>query len=222
MTKRRYHDPRADEIVQKIEAINQSIHSHPSSIRVKELMLVGWVNVMSEQEFEILWNEHDTMLDAAHKEQDAIWEIQSSESISGIEWFTVSYGNVDVELPRTCEELQVIPSDKKILIQSKAKALEFLKHWNQVFRLWRRFDSSWLELNWNDFYAEYQRSEWIETRTDDSVLRHIDLNGNESEQPVFAITADCYWGDPSVAYQASSYPGTGAITFEWNNSIPAF
>jgi hypothetical protein len=41
--------------------------------------------------------------DTADKRQ-AIWAEQVNQNISGIEWYTVEYGGVTVELPRLCEE----------------------------------------------------------------------------------------------------------------------
>ncbi|YAF99329.1 MAG: hypothetical protein AB3A66_28215 (plasmid) [Nodularia sp. CChRGM 3473] len=54
------------------------------------------------------------------------------QGISGIEWYTVEYGGVTVELPRLHENLTITPGDQDILKQSKSVALDFLAHWSRV------------------------------------------------------------------------------------------
>ncbi|YAF99494.1 MAG: hypothetical protein AB3A66_29725 (plasmid) [Nodularia sp. CChRGM 3473] len=145
------------------------------------------------------------------------------QGISGIEWYTVEYGGVTVELPRLHENLTITPGDQDILKQSQPVALEFLAHWNRVFKLWRFNNKSkdpWHRTNWVDFYIQFLQRDWIEIWVDDSVSTILLEDGSYREEPTFAINAFCCWGDPSEIYATAAYPESGAIWFQWNNFTP--
>ena len=155
--------------------------------------------------------------------RQAIWAEQISQGISGIEWYTVEYGGMTVELPRLCEELMLVPGDKEILMQSKSVAFGFLAHWNMVFKLWhydRETESRWLESRWSQFYQEYLQREWLELWAEDEVYQILLKDGTFQDKPTFAINACCYWGNPEAIHRTATYSEAGSSWFQWNNFTP--
>jgi hypothetical protein len=155
--------------------------------------------------------------------RQAIWAEQVSQGISGIEWYTVEYGGMTVELPRLCEELTLVPGDKEILMQSKSVALGFLAHWNMVFKLWRydrETDERWLESRWSQFYQEYLQREWLELWAEDEVYQILLKDGTLQDKPTFAINACCCWGNPLAVHRTTAYSDSGSSWFQWNNFTP--
>jgi hypothetical protein len=132
MTK--FQDPRAAAIAQQIEAINQAGWESAYDPIFQHHMVHGG---LSPVEGVLRCDMFMQKAKETATKREAVWASQLEQGISGIEWYTVEYGGITVELPRLYEELTLVPGDKEILMQSKPVALEFLAHWNQVFKVWR-------------------------------------------------------------------------------------
>ncbi|WP_375467205.1 hypothetical protein [uncultured Nostoc sp.] len=217
---KRFHDPRAAVLAQQIDQINAigwesaydfALQQHPvkSVLSPVETVLHFDMFLASSK-------------DTADKRQ-AIWAEQVSQGISGIEWYTVEYGGMALVLPRLCEELTLVPGDKEILMNSKSVALDFLAHWNTVFKLWRydrETDERWLESRWSQFYQEYLQREWLELWAEDEVYQILLPDGTFQDKPMFAINACCCWGNPEVIHRTTAYSDSGSSWFQWNNFTP--
>ncbi|WP_242054245.1 hypothetical protein [Nostoc sp. FACHB-888] len=151
----RFQDPRAAELAQQIDQINVIGWESVCNLALQQHVVKGELSpVETVLHFDMFLTRSK---DTADKRQ-TIWAEQISQGISGIEWYTVKYGGFTVELPRLCEELTLVPGDKEILTCSKPVALDFLTHWNMVFKLWRydrETESRWLSSQWSQFYTEY-------------------------------------------------------------------
>lgn len=127
----RFHDDRASAIAAQIDQINATGWESACDLALQNHVVRGGLSpVETVLRFDMFLARSK---DTADKRQ-AIWTEQVSQGISGIEWYTVEYGGVTVELPRVCEELTLVPGDKEILTSSKPVALDFLAHWNMVFK----------------------------------------------------------------------------------------
>jgi hypothetical protein len=158
----RFQDPRAAELTQQIDQINATGWEGACDLALQQHVVKG---ELSPVETVLRFDMFRKRAQDTQGKRQAIWAEQVSQGISGIEWYTFEYGGMTVELPRLCEELTLVPGDKEILVQSKSVALDFLAHWNMVFKLWRynrETDERWLESRWSQFYAEYISREWVE------------------------------------------------------------
>ncbi|WDD36148.1 hypothetical protein PQG02_31190 (plasmid) [Nostoc sp. UHCC 0926] len=216
----RFHDTRAAALAGQIDQINAIGWESACDFALQQHAVKG---VLSSVETILHF---DMFLarskDTAHKRQ-AIWAKQVSQGISGIEWYTVEYGGVTMELPRLCEELTLVSGDKEILMNSKSVALDFLAHWNLAFKLWRyncETESRWLESRWSQFYAEYMSREWVEVWAEDEVYQILLPDGTFQDKPMFAINACCCWGNPEAIHRTTAHSDSGSSWFQWNNFTP--
>jgi hypothetical protein len=121
----RFQDPKAAALVQQIDQINAIGWQGACDMALQQHLVKGGLSpVETVLRFDMF---RKGAQDTQGKRQ-AIWAEQVSQGISGIEWYTVEYGGVTVELPRLCEELTLVSGDKEILVQSKPVALDFLAH----------------------------------------------------------------------------------------------
>lgn len=217
MTTTKFQDPRAKAIAQQIEAINNTAYSEAyDPILHNQVVQGGLSPIEGTLRYEIFMNR---VKEAARK-REIIWKEQIEQGISGIEWYTITYGGISVELPRLQENLKFAPGDQDILMQSKFVAFNFLNHWNKNFKLWRFSESSWHRTNLVDFYIQYLQREWIEIWVDDSISTNLLEDGSYGEEPTFAINAFCCWGNPSETHASTAYPESGSVWFQWNNFTP--
>lgn len=172
----RFHDPRAAELAQQIDQINVIGWEGACDMALQQQVKGELSPVETVLRFDMFQKRAQ---DTASQRQ-AIWAEQVSQGISGIEWYTVEYGGMALVLPRLCEELMLAPDDKEILMNSKSVALDFLAHWNTVFKLWRydrETDERWLESRWSQFYQEYLQREWLELWAEDEVYQILLSDG---------------------------------------------
>lgn len=216
----RFHDPRASAIAKQIDTINATGWQSACDLARQNHAVEGGLSpVETVLRFDMFLAKSK---DTADKRQ-SIWAEQVSQGISGIEWYTVEYGGVTVELPRLCEELTLVPGDKEILMQSKPVALDFLAHWNIAFKLWhynREAESRWNQSWFCQFYAEYLHGEWLELWAEDEVSTVLLQDGTYNEVPTFAINACCCWGNPEAIHRTTAYSDSGSSWFQWNNFTP--
>ncbi|MBN3926714.1 hypothetical protein [Nostoc sp. NMS4] len=216
----RFHDPRAAELAQQIDQINVIDWEGACDLALQQHVAKSELSpVETVLRFDMF---RKRAQDTADKRQ-AIWAEQVSQGISGIEWYTVEYGGLNVELPRLCEELMLVPGDKEILMQSKPMALDFLAHWNLAFKLWRynrETESRWFSCRWSQFYTEYISREWLELWAEDEVYQILLPDGTFQDKPMFAINACCCWGSPEAIHRTASYSEAGSSWFQWNNFTP--
>jgi hypothetical protein len=216
----RFHDPRASAIAKQIDTINATGWESACDLARKNHAVKGGLSpVETVLRFDMLLARSK---DTADKRQ-SIWAEQVSQGISGIEWYTVEYGGVTVELPRLREELTLVAGDKEILMQSKQVALDFLAHWNIAFKLWhynREAESRWNQSRWSQFYAEYISREWLEIWAEDEVYQILLPDGTFQDKPTFAINACCCWGNPEAIHRTTAYSEAGSSWFQWNNFTP--
>ncbi|GEM_PF-2952896 len=218
MTK--FQDPRAAAIAKQIDAINTTGWESAHDPIFQHQMVYGGLSPIEG----VL--RCDMFIQKARetaKKREAVWAEQVEQNICGIEWYTVEYGGMTTELPRLYEDLTLVPGDKEILMQSKSVALEFLAHWNQVFKLWR-YDKDdadrWNQTRWDNFYTQYLRREWVEIWVEDHISTVLLQDGTQKEKPTFAINACCYWGNPLEVHSTAAYPESGSVWFQWNNFTP--
>ncbi|WP_193200225.1 hypothetical protein [Nostoc sp. MG11] len=218
MTK--FQDPRARAIAAQIEAINViGYESAYDPVLQNHVIQGGLSPVEGILRFDMFMGK----VQQAAKNREAVWAFQLSQNISGIEWYTVEYGGITAELPRLHEDLKCVPGDKQILMQSKPVALDFLAYWNQVFKVWRydrETDERWNRSKWSQFDTEYLRREWIEIWVEDYISTVLLQDGTCREEPVFAINACCYWGNPMDVHRTDAYLQSGSSWFQWNNFTP--
>jgi hypothetical protein len=217
MTK--FHDPRAAALAQQIDQINAISWEGACDIALQHVAKGELSPIETVLRFDMF---RKRAQDTQGKRQ-AIWAEQLSQGISGIEWYTVEYGGMTVELPRLCEELTLVPGDKEILMQSKPVALDFLAHWNLAFKLWRydrETEERWLSSQWSQFYQEYLQREWLELWAEDEVYQILLKDGTLQDKPTFAINACCCWGNPEAIHRTASYSEAGSSWFQWNNFTP--
>ncbi|MDZ8139804.1 MAG: hypothetical protein RM049_31710 [Nostoc sp. DedQUE04] len=216
----KFHDPRAAALAQQIDQINTIGWESACDLALQNHAIQGGLSpVETVLRFDMFLTRSK---DTADKRQ-AIWAEQLSQGISGIEWYSVEYGGMTVELPRLCEELMLLPGDKEILMQSKPVALDFLAHWNMVFKLWRynrETESRWFSCRWSQFYAEYISREWLELWAEDEVYQIELKDGTLLDKPTFAINACCCWGNPLAIHRTTAYSDSGSSWFQWNNFTP--
>ncbi|WP_341530089.1 hypothetical protein WKK05_12810 [Nostoc sp. UHCC 0302] len=216
----RFQDPRAAAIAQQIDQINATGWEGACDLALQNHTAKGGLSpVEAVLRFDMFLTKAQ---DTADKRQ-ALWTEQVNQNISGIEWYTVDYGGMAVELPRLCEELTLVPGDKEILMRSKPVALEFLAHWNIAFKLWRydrSIESRWLSSRWSQFYTEYLHGEWVEIWVEDEVYQILLPDGTLQDKPTFAINACCCWGNPLAIHRTASYSEAGSSWFQWNNFAP--
>lgn len=214
----RFQDHRASAIAKQIDTINATGWESACDLALQNHAVKGGLSpVETVLRFDMLLARSK---DTADKRQ-AIWAEQVSQGISGIEWYTVEYGGMTVELPRLCEELTLVPGDKEILMQSKPVALDFLAHWNLAFKLWhynREAESRWNQSRWSQFYAEYISQEWLEIWAEDEVYQILLPDGTFQDKPTFAINACCCWGNPLAIHRTAAY--SDSSWFQWNNFTP--
>ncbi|NEU84079.1 hypothetical protein [Nostoc sp. UIC 10630] len=215
----RFHDPRAAALAQQIDQINVIGWEGACDMALQHVVKGELSPVETVLRFDMFQKRAQ---DTASQRQ-AIWTEQVNQGISGIEWYTVEYGGVNVELPRLCEELMLVPGDKEILMQSKSVALDFLAHWNMVFKLWRydrETESRWFLCRWSQFYTEYMNREWVEVWAEDEVYQILLPDGTFQDKPMFAINACCCWGNPLAIHRTTAYSDSGSSWFQWNNFTP--
>jgi hypothetical protein len=160
MTK--FQDPRARARSVQIETINATGWESAYDPVLQNHVVHGGLSII---EGILRFDMFMAKVQEAAKNREAVWASQLSQNISGIEWYTVEYGGITAELPRLHENLKCVPGDKQILMQSKPVALDFLAHWNQVFKVWRydrKSDERWNRSRWGNFYQEYLQREWME------------------------------------------------------------
>jgi hypothetical protein len=218
MTK--FQDPRARAIAAQIETINTAGYESAYDPVLQNHVVHGGLSpVESILRFDMFM----AKVQKAAKDREAVWASQLNQNISGIEWYTVEYGGITAELPRLHEDLKCVPGDKQILMQSKPVALDFLAHWNQVFKVWH-YDKDdcnrWSQTRWSDFYSQYLQREWLEIWIEDHISTVLLQDGTCREEPVFAINACCYWGNPMDVHRTDAYPQSGSVWFQWNNFTP--
>ncbi|HYW21194.1 MAG TPA: hypothetical protein VE956_18225 [Nodularia sp. (in: cyanobacteria)] len=215
----RFHDPRAAALAQQIDQINVTGWEGACDMALQHAVKGGLSPVKTVLHFDMFLARTE---ETANKRQ-AIWAEQVNQGISGIEWYTVEYGGMAVELPRLCEELTLVPGDKEILMNSKSMALDFLAHWNIAFKLWRydrETDERWLSSPWSQFYTEYMSREWVEVWAEDEVYQILLPDGTFQDKPTFAINACCCWGNPLAIHRTAAYSDSGSSWFQWNNFTP--
>jgi hypothetical protein len=98
----RFQDPRAATLAQQIDQINATGWESACDLALQNHTAKGGLSpVEAVVRFDMFLTKAQ---DTADKRQ-ALWTEQVNQNISGIEWYTVEYGSVTVELPRLCEEL---------------------------------------------------------------------------------------------------------------------
>jgi hypothetical protein len=98
----RFQDPRAAALAQQIDQINATGWESACDLALQKHVAKGGLSpVEAVLRFDMF---RKRAQDTADKRQ-AVWAEQLSQGISGIEWYTVEYGGMAVELPRLCEEL---------------------------------------------------------------------------------------------------------------------
>ncbi|BDI20473.1 hypothetical protein ANSO36C_62750 (plasmid) [Nostoc cf. commune SO-36] len=218
MTK--FQDPRAAALAQQIDQINAIGWGSACDLALQNHAVKGG---LSPVETVLRFDMFLARTEETANKRKGIWAEQLSQGISGIEWYTVEYGGMAVELPRLCEELTLVPGDKEILVQSKSVALDFLAHWNMVFKLWhydREAESRWNQSRWSEFYAEYLHGQWLELWAEDEVYQIQLKDGTLLDKPTFAINACCCWGNPEAIHRTAAYSEAGSSWFQWNNFTP--
>ncbi|WP_226889757.1 hypothetical protein [Nostoc sp. MG11] len=160
MTK--FQDPRAATIAQQIDSINTAGYESAYDPVLQNHVVQGGLSLVEGiLRFDVFMGK----VQQAARERESVWASQVEQNISGIEWYTVEYGGITAELPRLHEDLKFVPEDKQILMQSKPVALNFLAHWNQVFKVWRynKDDCNrWSRTRWGNFYTQYLQREWLD------------------------------------------------------------
>ncbi|NDJ25948.1 hypothetical protein GS682_31075 [Nostoc sp. B(2019)] len=218
MTK--FQDPRAEAVAQQIDAINQAgWESAYDPVLQNHVVHGGLSPVEGILRFDMFMGK----VQQAARERESVWTSQLSQNISGIEWYTLEYGGITAVLPRIHEDLKCVPGDKEILMQSKPVALNFLAHWNQVFKVWRydrETDERWNRSRWGEFYAQYLQREWVEIWAEDDISQILLPDETIHDIPTFAINACCYWGNPMDVHRTDAYPQSGSVWFQWNNFTP--